>query len=407
MISSTLPLLRTQKGVEFKRENSAGRSRAVRIGNVGFLTFATSLSGLSGLWKSFESDAVCTPYQRYDWLRLWQRHIGEASCIKPLIGILSSDDGRIIAILPFGLHTRGLLRTASWLGDKHANYFMGLFDKNTDLQPFDCQLILSALAKQFRIDSFVLKNQPKSWQGFANPFAELPNQPSPSQAYSAALMSDYNAFYESRPTGRWKRQLRSKSAKLAKNGPVEVLHLTTSDTADEVLEIYFEQKCERLKKKGIPDPFSSDSVRGFFRALLNEQDDAQPLIEFYALTCSNEVLAIYAGSSFHGRFSASICSIANSPLQNFSPGEQLLAGLIEDRVKKGDQEIDLGIGEGRYKAHWCPDSDELFDTFLPTTRLGHISIGVASCKRRSKRFVKQNPEIWSLARRIRALTTRA
>ena len=42
------------------------------------LSVHTDLAALEQEWRQFEQTADCTPFQTFDWLSIWQRHIGDA-----------------------------------------------------------------------------------------------------------------------------------------------------------------------------------------------------------------------------------------------------------------------------------------------------------------------------------------
>ncbi len=370
---------------------------------IGKIELFESFADVADSWRAFETTATCTPYQRYDWLRIWQDHIGAAEDVRPVLCQVKDPSGRLLAILPFGRYRHGGFRVASWLGDKHMNYFMGLYAPGDAVLEIDWRPVLKWIARHSDIDVFFLKNQPRTWHGRPNPMASLPSHPSPSQAYSTALDPDFETFLESRRPGRWKRLLRNKERKLALEGNITVARFVNCDEASAVLETYFNQKARRLSEHGIPNPFDPPYVRAFFKDVVCSQDRDDPLLELYALYCDNDILAVYAGSGLQNRFSTSICSITDSPLNRYSPGEQLLKALIADRCARGDTMLDLGIGESRYKRHWCPDTDDLFDTLVPVTAAGHVAKHLAIMARRAKRAIKQNERAWSVYSALRSL----
>lgn len=365
------------------------------------LTFHRHFDAIAPLWRTFERTALCTPYQRCDWLRLWQEHIGVVSGIAPFVVTVRDRERQLVAILPFGIYRRGPVRIAGWLGDRHMNYFMGVFSRRASVDRLDWPAVMNAVARAAGIDVFVLQNQPAQWRGQPNPIQLPGSRRSPSPAFSAELASDFQTFVDSRSGGRWKRQLRSKAAKLENAGVVEMGRAESPDIARTVLESYFVQKAVRLARQGIPDPFSTPHVQAFFRAVLDEQDHAAPLLELYSLKVDGEVVAVYGGSAHRGHFSTSICSIAETGVHQFSPGEQLLRHMIGDRIARADRSLDLGIGASRTKTHWSDGRDELFDTLVPVTALGSIAAYTTSVLLAAKTSIKENPKLWESYSRLR------
>src|SRR3954470_15494875 len=72
-------------------------------------------------WRSLEeSGAFCTPYQRFDLLNAWQRHVGTCEGVTPFIVVARDRAGKSLLVLPLAVtHATGF-RVASFPGGKHA-----------------------------------------------------------------------------------------------------------------------------------------------------------------------------------------------------------------------------------------------------------------------------------------------
>lgn len=367
------------------------------------VTFSETMETIATCWRAFEKVAVSTPYQRFDWLWIWHRTIGIERDIVPLIVQVETQSGQLVALLPLGSFQRGPVRIAAWLGDQHSNYFMGLFRPDGSCSSIDWTELFRALGKAAGIDVFVLKNQPSRWDDLENPIRLPRSRPSPTDAYHVRLEGDFETLLENRPGNRWKRQLRTKARKIEATGTVRYKREVVGDEAMALLDTYFEQKAERFARQGIPDPFATPSARRFFRTLIEEQDVDDPLFELYGLTVDDEIISIYGGSAHRGRFSTSITSIAESGMQQFSPGELLLSELCRDRFDRADAVLDLGIGKSRTKMHWCDDPDELFDAVFPVSLLGTVAAFAARIKLDAKGRIKKNDNLWDSYTQFRKL----
>src|SRR5512135_3392860 len=79
-------------------------------------------------WRALEgSPHLGTPYQRYDFLNLWQRHIGTTAGVTPFIVTGLNAAGAPLFLWPFGRRMVAGLRVVEFLGAKHANFNMGLW----------------------------------------------------------------------------------------------------------------------------------------------------------------------------------------------------------------------------------------------------------------------------------------
>src|SRR5215471_9614683 len=54
-------------------------------------------------WRLLEhTDVLATPYQRFDFLKLWQRHVGSEAGINPFIVVGFNASREPLFLLPFG-----------------------------------------------------------------------------------------------------------------------------------------------------------------------------------------------------------------------------------------------------------------------------------------------------------------
>ena len=356
------------------------------------------------IWRRMEADAVFTPYQRYEWQALFHRHFGadQTSCLV----VLSDESGARRALLPLAIQRRGGLGIASFIGAKHANFHMGLWDRAFAASlttPVMARLLREiAASSPERIDVFAFSQQPREWDGMANPLALLPHQPAASDAYKLALGPDADAVLGRVVSAASRRKLRKKERTLAESGPVAFTVARTADEVRRLVDTFLAYKGDRLKELGIGDPFAVPGMRGF---LLDGGacglEDGRPLIEYCALTVGDTVLALYGGTASGGRFTAMFNAITNGPLMRLSPGELLLHHLIRHCCERGLSVFDLGTGEARYKANICDGVDTLFSQFIGVTAAGRLAaVGLATAAR-AKRTIKQTPALWALATRLR------
>ena len=80
-------------------------------------------------WRRFEGTADCTPFQTFDWLFAWQRHVGAAKGISPAIVVARRGD-QMLLLLPLGIARRGFARCLTFLGDVLCDYNAPLLAPN-------------------------------------------------------------------------------------------------------------------------------------------------------------------------------------------------------------------------------------------------------------------------------------
>lgn len=373
------------------------------------LRISRDLQKLRTVWQPFEAAALLTPYQSFAWLSAYADTIGRAEGMRFHFVSVESEKGNILALLPLVETRRSGCRFAEFVGGKHANYHMGMFDADfaAGLDESGSEGLLRAIAAEIGgLDAFVFVNQPLAWNGIANPLATLSAGSSPSAVYKLAIEpAGGDATLKRSMSAHARKKLKHKRTRFDALGPWQLLRAGNAAEVDTVLNVFQVQKAERFRQMGVADPFASASVRAFLREAALVTD--KPAIELYGLERNGRYLATYVGAVEGDRFSGMATSFdMTDEGARFSPGEILLSELIALKARDGIRVFDLGVGEARYKTTFCDGRDELADTFLPLTAKGRMFALVARAKRVVKRRIKGSPAALKLARRIAGLVRR-
>ncbi|WP_245291944.1 GNAT family N-acetyltransferase [Methylobacterium tarhaniae] len=362
------------------------------------------LAAAEAPWRDLEAapGVVMTPYQRFAWVRAYASTLLDGA--RPCPVLLRDPAGRPQALLPLCVRREAGIRVARMIGGRHANYHMPIF-----AGPDAASLPAEAYGRALRragalagIDAIHLADQPRLWNGVANPLAQGPA--SPSDGYGLALEADPDAVLKRCLSGDARRKLRQKEKWLvAAHGPVA--HRVAADGAEggAILSAYLAQKAVRFARAGISDPFADPAARLF----LDEACRAGAL-ELHALqTESGRILATFVGAVDARRFSGMLTSFDPDPaLARFSPGDLLLQALIRDQSLRGRTALDLGVGEARYKASVCDETISLVDAVLPVSLRGRAFGAAAEAGARLKRRIKRDPRLWALVGRARKAMAR-
>ena len=120
-----------------------------------------------------------TPYERFDFLGPWQRQVGARESLSPFIVIAHNSERRPLVLLPLALRRKPGLRTACFMGGKHATFDLALWDGDfaAGATPADLDALLAGSGAR-RADVLALTQQPRRWRDLPNPMALLPKQPS-------------------------------------------------------------------------------------------------------------------------------------------------------------------------------------------------------------------------------------
>jgi CelD/BcsL family acetyltransferase involved in cellulose biosynthesis len=375
--------------------------------NVARVTVFETMGAAEAAWRALEGgDSLCTPYQRYDFLKAWQAHVGTVEGVTPAIVVGFNAANVPLFLLPLGRsHIHGLTKL-EFLGGKHANFNMGLWRRDfaSRISVHDLKAILRQIKD--RADLLVLVNQPLTWTGTTNPLALLPQQRSANFGFSGSLAPDFEALLRARTNSSARKKMRKKERALAELGTVRFQRLQCPNEIRRVLDAFFKQKSARMRAIGVADVFAEPGVRRFIEAATTEcLGDREPVIELYALFVDDIIVATMGGIVGGRRFCAMFNSILPGRYAVESPGEQLILNLVRQCCERGLETFDLGIGESRYKQLFCEDAEPLFDNYLPLTAAGQLLAQFYRIGAAAKRNVKQHPALWSLVgatRRFRA-----
>jgi len=384
--------------IESRTAGAKTWSTASRIASVDIID---DLGQAEAIWRGLETQ-LSTPYQRFDFLARWQRLVGERDGLKPFIVIAYDGERRPLLLLPLAFRRKHGIRTACFMGGKHATFNMALWDRDfaAAATAADLDALLAAIRERAAADVLALTQQPLRWRDFANPMALLPKQPSVNDcpllamtpgAAPAALIS--NSF---------RRRLKGKERKLQPLSGYRY-HVATSDTEIErLLDWFFSIKPLRMAEQRLPNVFAEAGVEDFIRrtCMARLAGDGR-VIDIHALECDDEVIAIYAGVADGHRFSMMFNTYTMSGNSRYSPGLILMRNIIDDYAGRGYRALDLGIGSDHYKRLFCKSGEPIFDCFIPLSPRGKIAANAMSGINRLKRVVKRNQALFWLAQKLR------
>lgn len=367
-----------------------------------------SMEDAEDAWRALEDgDTLSTPYQRYDFLKCWQAHVGAAADVTPSIVVGFNAADVPLFLLPLGSRRIGSMTALEFLGGKHANFNMALWHRHFAVRASTTALAIVLKRLKGRADLLALVNQPLTWSGMTNPLALLPRQHSANFGFSGALAADFDALLRAHTNSATRKKMRKKERALAELGTVRFKRVQCPNEIRRVLDAFFKQKSARMRDIGVPDVFAEPGVRRFIEAAaIDRPANGEPVIELYALTVDDIIVATMGGIVGGGRFCAMFNSILSGRHAAQSPGEQLLIHLVRQCCERGLTTFDLGIGQSRYKNLFCHDAEPLFDSYLPLSPAGRLlALAYQACAT-AKRAVKQHPALWALVRSTRRLRAR-
>ena len=384
--------------IESRTAEAPARSKISRIARVEIIS---DLPRAEPIWRELETRQLATPYQRFDLLAAWQREVGARENAQPFIVTAHDADGRPLVLLPLAIRSRHGVRVACFMGGKHANFNMGLWDRDFahEATASDLDVLLSYLREKSACDVLVLKQQPRHWQDYLNPLATLSRQPSVNDFPVLHMIPGDPAI--NRISNSFRKRLKSKERKLQSAG--YRYYIATSDAdIERILDWFFHVKPMRMAEQKLPDVFAEPGIPEFVRAAcLAQLPGGSHAIDIHALECDDEVIAIFAGVADGHRFSMMFNTYTMSARARYSPGLILMRSIIDYYGERGYRALDLGIGSDDYKRLFCKGDEPIFDSFVPLTSRGRIAAGAFSAVSHAKRLVKSNQALFQLAQRLR------
>lgn len=360
------------------------------------------------IWRSLEVSQFSTPYQRFDFLSAWQRHVGTGEQLQPGIVVAFDAQRQPLLLLPLAIGTESGVRVARFMGGKHTTFNMALWQREfaasamrTDLDA----LVQGIGALPARIDVLALTQQPRRWRNQQNPMALLPSQPS-ANGCPLMLLSP-GASPSERISNSFRRRLKGKERKLQALPGYRYCVASTDAEIKRMCDAFFAIKPLRMAAQKLPNVFAEAGVEDFLRAAcLTPLTGGGRAIEIHGLECDDEVIAIFAGVADGHRFSMMFNTYTMSESARYSPGLILMRDIIDHYAERGYTSLDLGIGSDDYKRLFCKSDEPIFDSYLPLTTRGRMAAFGMSSLARAKRFVKQTPALKQTAQMLRGMLHR-
>jgi CelD/BcsL family acetyltransferase involved in cellulose biosynthesis len=377
---------------------------------VGWRARAVTLAEVEREWRGLERTGIATPYQRFDWVKAYAEQALGAEQRRLGLVRIGAPDGRALALLPFAMPIGSVSRCAAFVGGKHANFHMGVYDRDfaAALTAAEAAEMLQQAAKALGgLDCFGLINQPQHWDGVPNPLARLSTRPSNEPAYRLTLSEAVEDDLLAALSNDARKKQRSKRSKLQEMGELRSFIAQTPGEIDAALTAFHAQKAARFARLGLANPFAAPEIKAFLAAATQPQPDGAdgdgPPLRIAALTLNGAVIASFIGAVHAGRWSGMATAFsADESLAKHSPGDLLLTDVVRLEHALGTRIIDLGVGEARYKASLCKEQDALVDSFVPVSTRGRAFAALSQQLQGAKLRIKSSPLAYRLAQRAHA-----
>jgi CelD/BcsL family acetyltransferase involved in cellulose biosynthesis len=387
--------------IESRTADAPAWSKTSRIASVDFLD---DFGKAETIWRNLEDQRhFSTPYQRFDFLRPWQQLVGEREGVSPFIVIAYDRERRPLLLLPLALGQAHGIRSACFMGGKHATFNMALWDRDFAVQATraDLDALISAIRARSEADVLAFSQQPLAWGDLPNPMALLPRQASPNDCPLMTVEPD--APPTARVSHSLRRRLKNKERKLKLLPGYRYRLATTDAEIERLLDAFFRIKPQRMAEQKLPNVFAEPGVEDFIRdACMTRLASGGRVIDIHALECDDEVIAIFAGVAGGHRFSMMFNTYTISDNSRHSPGLILIRDIVDHYAGRGYCALDLGVGSDEYKRLFCKGNEPIFDCFIPLSLRGTAAAAAMSGINRAKHLVKRRPALLQMAQKLRS-----
>ena len=341
-------------------------------------------------WRGLEVEGLCAPYQRAAWASQWYRHVCPVTGQKPAIVTIRQDNS-LACLLPLVVSRVGPVRVLGFAGGDHSNINLPVIASHC-LQTLGAQDFLAAMkeaARSLRVDLCDLRRQPARWEKWVNPLAAVGTY----KTERMSILKLDDARDGSPPPDLSKATRRKFSQKqkwLDEIGTSAYRRVTDVGEVAETLDVFYEQKHDRLSAQRIDNPFIKPGIRAFLLAVATaDLEVGHPGMDLFTLTSGGKTVAVFGGCVSRNRLSGSIISFdGDSAFSRCSPGELLALHVIKDAWINKLEIFDLGAGNDAYKSRFCNEHEELVSTYLPISALGYAMASLQSLTRRGKRYAR-------------------
>jgi CelD/BcsL family acetyltransferase involved in cellulose biosynthesis len=320
-------------------------------------------------------------------------------------------NGELAFILPLERVKGRMFTSAQFIGAEHANLNTGLMTEAflKSATP-EMMVVVSAQirAAVSGVDFVLLTNIPQVWRGMRMPFAMLPSVENQNHAFALTMQSDFVGTLAQLSAKRRRKKFSTSHRKLESMGGYEHVVAATPEEKNRFLDLFFEQKGQRLVELDLPNVFACPRTRQFLHGVAQlPQHEDRFALRLHALKMTggdhkDEVPAIAGVSRKGDHLIVQFCTIGSGPLTHASPGELLFHLMVESYNTQNVSFFDFGIGDMPFKRAWTNVETVQVNVTLPVTQLGRLAAMKEETTTRLKAMIKQNPAVYSFLQRIRA-----
>jgi CelD/BcsL family acetyltransferase involved in cellulose biosynthesis len=351
---------------------------------------------LEASWRALEATGIGTPFQSFDWMRLYHQIRGQDAVF--VAGRMADE---IKAIFPLVLRGGKL----TWFGEELNNYNAPLLSAGlySQLTSDGVEAMWAAVRTALGHPSAsILRRQPEQIHGRPNPFAGWSSVVEPTSAYALTLGKDWASFYETLSSASTRKTLRKKQRALAKDGVLDIRRISGREAILEHVQLLLKWKHEQVSATGGRNHFADPLHREMLARYAAENPNRTRI---YAMTQDETPIAL-AYLIDNGPWPILYqTAYAPGPSARQSPGRLLLNRILEDAVSEGREVVDFAVGDDPYKQDICDRKMPLTTSLSALSATGKLLVAKERFTLAAKGTIKASPALLTAAKAIHAKVT--
>jgi CelD/BcsL family acetyltransferase involved in cellulose biosynthesis len=316
--------------------------------------------------QEFYASAYFKPYQSALWLSLIGQTLTQN---KDCFTVIFKSDEKIIALLPL-LREREKSLTLIKMLD------CGVSDENDilvlpefiDIIKRDKLLFTRLIVLLKPFDMVVIDKTTASNTLIFEIFPQFKKHYYRFSTHKLALNLPFEALREAKYNGTHRRTLDKKAGKLSRKG-----HLRLEEVHEESeIKATFEDflKFRAFRFQGQNTDVTQDPLYQAFYLKFCKQGIAQGVARMMRLRLDDITLGVTIGLTFDNSYQIVMLGFDREAYANWSPGLILVDKIIEDGVKRGENYVDLTIGDEPYKYLFGVESERVSSLYYTKTLKG-------------------------------------
>jgi len=350
---------------------------------------------LEKIWKDFEDDVLCSPFQSYAWLSLWQNLVGAPLLsILPQIVIVRNDEDTM-AIFPMGIRKLMGVSILEWLGGSHTDYMGPLLSKKWNSNKEEFLLCWQETLNQLMKFDVIHFQKQKEYTPLLNHFVNAMNCQINLKSYQSNLKNSWKEHYEKKVKTKLRADSRRQRRRLTAFGEQLFVVAEDKQTKRKIIEKMMQQKSRRYNDTGVWDMLSVPEHKIFYEQLATIAED-KIKIHCTALIVGDEYVATHVGFYDQSTFYYIMPAHEGGDWERYSPGRLLLEHLLEWSINNRLKTFDFTVGGEQYKKDWCDTETPLYETLQAVTLKGKMYV----IAQQTKQMIKQIPWFAENAKQI-------